>query len=76
VNKGAKEAIKSSVVAASKLQTVGMAVTVTKDDGATVNTRTRSLPWPLGHGHYVVLLEGASGGYDCNRVKPQYGEAA
>ena len=46
----------------------GTLVNVRKDDGDTIVTRTRSLPWQLGHGDWVVSLEGISGGYALDRV--------
>jgi hypothetical protein len=47
---------------------IGHPVTVTKDDGSTVETRTRSAPWKLG-GTWVLLVEGISGGYALARVE-------
>ncbi len=39
------------------------------DDGGLIHyTVTRSEPWQLGGGQWVVLLEGRSGGYSLNRV--------
>ena len=49
---------------------VGTAVDVRMDDGEVRRTRTRSAPWQLGSGHWVVLLEGISGGYSMKRVRP------
>jgi hypothetical protein len=46
---------------------IGTAVTVTKDDGAHVETVTRSAPWRLG-ATWVILLDGISGGYALARV--------
>jgi hypothetical protein len=44
---------------------------VRKDNGRTVRTVTTSMPWQLGHGAWVVKLEGfGAGGYDCGRVMP------
>jgi len=62
--------IEKSAVAAKLLTAVGMAVLVWKDDGSRVATKTASLPWALGHGAWVVKLEGFSGGYACERVTP------
>lgn len=50
---------------------VGTAVIVRLDDGGLWHTRTRSLPWQLGHGQWVVALEGKAGGYDLTRVRPE-----
>lgn len=46
----------------------GTLVNVHKDNGDTLVTRTRSLPWQLGHGDWVVSVEGISGGYALERV--------
>lgn len=50
---------------------VGSAVIVHMDDGSKWHTKTRSLPWQLGHGQWVVMLEGKAGGYSLDRVQPQ-----
>lgn len=47
-----------------------MQVSVKRDDGSTMQTKTRSEPRQLGHGQWVILVEGISGGYDCARVTP------
>lgn len=47
----------------------GMEVIVTLDDSTEFRTKTRSDPWELGHGAWVVLLDGIAGGYLLNRVK-------
>jgi hypothetical protein len=47
---------------------VGTPVVVTKDDGSQIHTKTRSTPWQLGHGAWVVSVEGISGGYDLSRI--------
>lgn len=54
----------------NKEHPAGTAVVVTKDDGAEVHTRTRSEAWVMPAGHPVVLLEGVSGGYALERVRP------
>jgi hypothetical protein len=46
----------------------GTLVNVRKDNGDVVVTRTRSLPWRLGHGDWVVSLDGISGGYALSRI--------
>lgn len=46
----------------------GARVTVRKDDGSSFDTCTRSDPWKLSHGAWVVLLDGIPGGYDCARI--------
>lgn len=47
----------------------GTAVAVTRDDGSTWLTRTRTDPWQLGDGTWVVGLEGRAGGYALARVR-------
>lgn len=46
-----------------------MRVRVTLDDGSKLETRTRSQPWQLGDGTWVVLLEGRTGGYLLSRIE-------
>lgn len=48
----------------------GTQVSVRLDDGSFVRTQTRSMPWKLGSGIWVVSLCGFSGGYDLKRVRP------
>ena len=48
----------------------GTEVIVTEDDGRQTPTKTRSEAWGLSHGDNVVLLEGRSGGYLLDRVRP------
>lgn len=48
---------------------VGRAVTVRRDDGETVLTKTRSAAWALAD-RAVVSVEGISGCYDLDRVTP------
>lgn len=48
---------------------VGTGVVVTRDDGSTFTTRTRSKPWQLGHGGWVVSLVGAAGCFDLDRIE-------
>jgi hypothetical protein len=47
----------------------GTDVTVTRDDGSLWLTRTRTDPWQLGDGTWVVGLEGRAGGYALDRVR-------
>lgn len=68
--------IELSAEKAALLTSVGMLVTARLDNGSTRETRTTSRPWKLGHGAWVVSLEGFSGGYDCGRVMPLTGGAA
>lgn len=72
----ARRRIERSEAAANLLTSVGMTVQVWKDDGTRVETVTTSAPWRLGHGQWVVKLEGFSGGYACERVSPLGSEAA
>lgn len=46
----------------------GTAVLVTEDDGSKTTTVTRSKPWQLGHGTWVVLVKGKVGGYRLSRM--------
>lgn len=55
---------------AARLNRIGMPVMVTKDDGHHLWTLTRSLPWQLGHGQWVIQVNGKSGGIDVMRVEP------
>jgi hypothetical protein len=54
---------------AATLIKAGTAVTVTRDDGSLWQTRTRSDPWQLGDGTWVVALEGRAGGFRLDRVQ-------
>jgi hypothetical protein len=56
------------IPAAIKTLPSGTAVEVTLDDGSIEKTATRSDPWELGDGTWVVMLEGRIGGYDLARV--------
>ncbi len=47
----------------------GTAVTVTRDDGSLWQTRTRTDPWQLRDGTWVVALEGRAGGFQLDRVR-------
>ena len=47
----------------------GTDVTVTRDDGSQWLTRTRTDPWQLGDGTWVVALEGRAGGFRLDRVR-------
>lgn len=49
---------------------VGTPVLVTLDDGKLWQTKTRSEAWVLGDHTAVVMLEGKSGGYLLERVRP------
>lgn len=45
-------------------------INLREDSGQETHTRLTSLPWTLGHGAWVVSVEGKSGGYDCARIRP------
>jgi hypothetical protein len=47
---------------------IGQPVTVTQDDGSQIDTYTRSAPWRLDSGTWVILLAGFAGGYALKRV--------
>lgn len=53
----------------------GTPVLVRLDDGTDWETVTRSEPWELGHGGFVVLLKGRSGGFALERVRLGSGPA-
>lgn len=44
-------------------------VIVTMDDGKKILKAVRSRPWMLGHGEWVVKLEGSAGGFMLSRCK-------
>ena len=48
----------------------GIDVVVTLDDGSCLATKTRSVAWELGSGVAVVNLQGKTGGYALDRVRP------
>lgn len=48
---------------------IGQAVTVTKDDGSILKTQTRSAPWKVAGGTWVILVEGIAGYYALARVR-------
>lgn len=50
---------------------VGTHVTLTLDDGSSIETRTRSAAWCLGDWTPVVLVEGKTGGWSLSRVAPR-----
>lgn len=59
---------KQKISEALKMLAIGTPVNVRKDNGDIFETKTRSEPWQLGHGDWVVSVEGISGGYDLERV--------
>lgn len=48
---------------------IGTRVALTEDDGSTTTTVTRSVPWQLGDGTWVVLVHGRAGGYLLERMR-------
>lgn len=48
---------------------VGTHVNVTKDDGSIFRSTVKFAPWRLGHGQWVIGINGIAGGYDLNRVE-------
>lgn len=55
---------------AEKLSPIGLPVIVTRDDGTTLKTVTRSEPWLMGGHSWMVMVEGIAGGYSVARVDP------
>ena len=51
----------------------GDKVKLLRDDGTFTDHEVRSEPWQLGHGEWVVLVTGITGGYQLTRVVPQGG---
>lgn len=49
---------------------IGTPVLVRRDDGTLLDTVTRSEPWQLGGGTWVVAVQGIAGGYALSRVTP------
>lgn len=48
----------------------GDSVVYKNDQGFAEALTAKSDPWQLGHGDWVIKLEGKSGGYDLSRVLP------
>lgn len=65
-----EERIEESRKAAEHLKEVGQPVIVLRDNGDEFPTFIKYLPWELGHGEWVVGVEGVSGGYSTLRVRP------
>mgnify|MGYP001809842780 CR=1 FL=1 len=57
---------------ATKDTPIGTPVRVHRDNGELLITVTRSMPWQLGHGEWIVSVEGIAGGYllGCVEVIP------
>ena len=47
----------------------GNEVVVRRDDGSLERRRIKYEPWKLGHGVWVIGLQGIAGGYDLDRVE-------
>lgn len=62
--------LRTTAAAWNERNKVGIGVIVKLDDGKLWLTKTRSEAWELGHRQAVVMLEGRSGGYDLDRVRP------
>jgi hypothetical protein len=54
----------------NELYPPGTPVQLTNDDGEIEETKTRSIAWLLGSGHAVVSVEGRTGGYLLERIRP------
>lgn len=61
-------AVTSAQLARAQRWPIGQPVTVTRDDGSTLETKTRSHPWRLG-GTWVIMVEAITGGYALARVR-------
>jgi len=48
---------------------IGAKVRVTKDDGSVIESTVKYAPWQLGHGQWVIGIDGISGGYMLERVE-------
>jgi hypothetical protein len=48
---------------------VGTDVVIRMDDGKLVHSRVKYAPWQLGHGQWVVGIEGMAGGIRLDRVQ-------
>ncbi len=54
---------------------IGSACELTDDFGRKMLTTTRSMPWKLGDGTPVILVDGKVGGYLLTRIKVVLGES-
>ena len=64
------EAKQESVNAWNKVHAIGAPVIVRDDHGKERKTKTRSEAWVMGGHTAMILLEGISGGYMLERVRP------
>lgn len=60
--------IRDGAARAKELNAVGMKVAVVMDSGVVLQTLIHTLPWQLGHGQWVVGVNGIGGGFDILRV--------
>lgn len=49
-------------------------VIVRMDDGSDIRAVTRSIPWQLGDGTWVVKISGRTGGFALSRVRRFYND--
>jgi hypothetical protein len=61
-------------IAEAKAWRIGQPVAVVRDDWTVTETATRSEPWQLGSGDWVIMVEGISGGYALERVSTRAGK--
>lgn len=59
----------------NRLYPSGTPVEVTRDNGSILTTKTRSEAWVMGEHSCVVMVDGISGGYLLERVRPVGGKA-
>lgn len=67
--------IEAGAQIAERLTRVGMRVRIF-DATTDRETVTRSMPWQLGHGEWVVKVEGTAGGWCCSNIEILEGEVA
>lgn len=68
MNKHQVKTIMLGSLKAPLFNVIGTPVNVKRDDGSIFKTKVRALPWQLGHGAWVIGVEGITGGYDLIRV--------
>lgn len=64
------KANKQKVIDWNQQHPPGTSVELTNDEGQIEETKTRSEAWLLGSGTPVVMVEGRTGGYLLDRIKP------
>jgi hypothetical protein len=70
------EAVKNSEAIAKKLTSIGMKVRIMDAFTKGKETVTTSMPWKLGHGQWVVSVEGKFGGWNCDMLEVLESEVA